>query len=149
MSRRNRSFSGSARRRSGSDADLDITPMIDVTFLLLIFFMVTSTMTPTRDVNVPVAEYGVGVSAGDSTIITVKSPEGNAQPVIELGEDSGEFGSLEEIAPFIGREAAEGRTQVIIKADRDAPHGFVQQVAQQVTSVEGVQMSYGVKDKQN
>mgnify|MGYP003325625382 CR=1 FL=1 len=31
-------------RKKLEDAEMDITPMIDVTFLLLIFFMVTSTM---------------------------------------------------------------------------------------------------------
>ena len=33
------------RQRSEEDVDLDITPMIDVTFLLLIFFMVSTTFT--------------------------------------------------------------------------------------------------------
>ena len=35
---------GLGRAKKKDEADLDITPMIDVTFLLLIFFMVTSTM---------------------------------------------------------------------------------------------------------
>lgn len=122
--------------------------MIDVTFLLLIFFMVTSTMNPTRDVDIPPAEYGIGVAAGDATVLTVRPSEGNALPVIELGEGTGDFGSLEEVPAFVEREAREGRNQVIIKADRDAPHGFVQRVGQQVNSVEGVEMSYGVQDKQ-
>ncbi|HAA50734.1 MAG TPA: hypothetical protein DCE43_13545, partial [Planctomycetaceae bacterium] len=40
MARRSTSSDNAfSRKRSESDADLDITPMIDVTFLLLIFFM--------------------------------------------------------------------------------------------------------------
>ena len=35
------------------EEDLDITPMIDMTFLLLIFFMVTSTMKPDEVLDIP------------------------------------------------------------------------------------------------
>ena len=54
---------GSTRKR-GEEAELDITPMIDVTFLLLIFFMVTSTMQGKPDLDVPPVKHGVGVDAG-------------------------------------------------------------------------------------
>jgi len=134
------------RRRSGSAADLDITPMIDVTFLLLIFFMVTSTMNPASDVHVPVAEYGVGVAAANAAIITVKLSD-NGPPTIELGEDTGQIGALQDVSAFVEREALEGRFDVIIRADRDVPHGFVQKVGQQVANVEGALFSYEVEDK--
>ena len=41
------------KKKKNEDADLDITPMIDVVFLLLIFFMVTSTMDDQKAANVP------------------------------------------------------------------------------------------------
>ena len=151
MSRQRPTFGGAgdvsiARRRTGSDADLDITPMIEVTFLLLIFFMEPSTMNPTREVDVPPAEFGVGISANESTVITVRPPQDNAPPLVELGEGTGEFVGLDDVPAFVEREAGEGRNQIIIKADRDAPHGFVQQVARQVKSVDGVQMSFEFQD---
>jgi biopolymer transport protein ExbD len=37
--------------------------------------------------------------------------------------------------------------QVIIKADREVPHGFVQEVARTVNGVEGVKFYVGVQDK--
>ena len=43
------------RRKSNTEMELDITPMIDVTFLLLIFFMVASTMQATAENDSPTA----------------------------------------------------------------------------------------------
>ncbi len=47
-----RSLSGGMKKKKAEEADLDITPMIDVTFLLLIFFMVASKMDPQKQANV-------------------------------------------------------------------------------------------------
>ena len=60
-----------ARRPVGETADLDITPMIDITFLLLIFFMVASTSDVQTSVELPPARHGKGVSERDSVIITI------------------------------------------------------------------------------
>ena len=50
---------------------MDITPMIDVTFLLLIFFMVTSTMETPDALKIPEARNGVGVNTQEATTITI------------------------------------------------------------------------------
>ena len=55
------------KQRSSNDAELDITPMIDVTFLLLIFFMVTSTMQPDEVLDIPTSVHGLGVEANSAT----------------------------------------------------------------------------------
>lgn len=41
------------RRRSRSDDDMDLTPMVDVTFQLLIFFMVTASFALQKSIDVP------------------------------------------------------------------------------------------------
>ena len=45
-----------APRRSEAEADMDMTPMVDVTFLLLIFFMVTASFALQRSIAVPKPE---------------------------------------------------------------------------------------------
>ncbi|MEZ6068519.1 MAG: biopolymer transporter ExbD [Planctomycetaceae bacterium] len=47
-------------KRAAEEDDLDITPMIDVTFLLLIFFMVTSTMEPEGGLKIRPRRTGWG-----------------------------------------------------------------------------------------
>lgn len=153
MSRRKPTFSDAADEGWGTpshrleEADLDITPMIDVTFLLLIFFMVTSTMQAEQDVDVPAARHGVGVEAQGATIINIKAPSraGAEEPVIEMAD--GRQVTLDDVRTEVEQARDQFRTDVIIKADREVPFGFVRQVIKVVSSVDGVEFHIGVKDK--
>ena len=60
-----------ARRPVEDSAEMDITPMIDITFLLLIFFIVCSTMSQSSAVKLPPARHGKGVDEQMAVIITV------------------------------------------------------------------------------
>ncbi len=134
---------GSGRKR-GEDAELDITPMIDVTFLLLIFFMVTSTMQGKPDLDVPPVKHGVGVDSGSVAVITISAPKSESDdPQILL---DGQQRTLEDVKGFVDDNIREGSDHIVIKADREVPHGFVQQVTRVVTEFEGVTFSIGVRD---
>lgn len=138
------------RRRIPVDDEIDITPMIDCVFLLLIFFMVTSTMNPVQETNIPEAVHGVGITSLDTTVIGISTSgaAGNSSPVIELGENTGKFGSLDDVRAYVEEAVRESRFNVNIKADRDTPSGFVDDVSRVVSSIEGIKLHYGVKDKQ-
>lgn len=136
------------RRKSNNEMDLDITPMIDVTFLLLIFFMVASTMQATADNDIPPAKHGVGIETERSTIISISLPDiDETAPVIFLGEAGSKRADLDEVAEYVQQGVDNGRSRVIIKADRNVPHGFVQRVARAANSVDGIRFFIGVRDK--
>jgi biopolymer transport protein ExbD len=133
------------RARKKVDPDLDITPMIDVTFLLLIFFMVASTMTPNEDRNVPFARHGIGIDGKKATIVRlITSRRDRRNPEIRL--ESGTT-TLEELPAQVADRVRSGSQEVIIKAERDVPYAFVQKVARAATSTEGVKLSIGVQDR--
>jgi biopolymer transport protein ExbD/biopolymer transport protein TolR len=137
-------------RRTESETDLDMTPMIDVTFLLLIFFMVTSMMQQDTQVQVPVARHGEGVSTESAIVITVASRDG--EPEIYLADQPfGEPASLSEIPAYVQQgvdDPAGARRTVIIKADRELPSGFIEQIARAANQVEGIEQLYvGVEDQ--
>ena len=136
----------SAQRARRTEADLDITPMIDVTFLLLIFFMVTSTMQSEQDLDVPVAKHGVGIDTKAATVIIVRAAE--PTPSIFLGEEEKQPAGLEDVTGYVEAGLRGDRIDVIVKADRDVPHGFVQEVAKKAAAVEGIRFSIGVRDKE-
>ncbi|MBN1885041.1 MAG: biopolymer transporter ExbD [Candidatus Krumholzibacteriota bacterium] len=103
-------------------AAINITSLIDVLFLLLIFFMVSSTFLeqPGMKLDLPAAEAAEAARAGKLTVFI--GPGGE----ILFGDRAVPVDSLEAAM----REAvasADDRT-LVLKADRDARHGTVVQV---------------------
>ena len=64
-------------RKKRDDDEMDITPMIDITFLLLIFFVVCSKMDPTQMGKIPEAQNGIAISAKESAVVFIE-PAGKA-----------------------------------------------------------------------
>ena len=81
-------------RKERIDEEMDITPMIDITFLLLIFFVVCSTMDPTKIGTIPEAENGLAVSAKESAVIFI-DPIGEDKVVLKR-LDGSEFSRDED-----------------------------------------------------
>jgi len=108
--------------RNETDNDnlnLNITPLIDVVFLLLIFFMVSTTFiyTDSIKVNLPEAK-GEGIQVKDNIVITVTEDEhifinskNIAKPLI--------FENLRNL------KKKNSKSTVIIQADKKATHGIV------------------------
>lgn len=135
-------------KRKPIEGDLDITPMIDVTFLLLIFFMVSSTMQGKPDLDVPVAEHAIGVDALDAAVITVFAAASVADsPRIVLGDTRGDEAVVGEVAAYVAEKTRAGIRKFIIKAEGDVPHGLVEDVARAIKTVEGAELYMGVADK--
>lgn len=139
------SFGG---KRKPIEGELDITPMIDVTFLLLIFFMVCSTMQGKPDLDVPVAEHAIGVDSLGAAVITIFAPASVAEsPRIVLGDVRGEEGDLTDVRQYVEEKSREGIHKVVLKAEGDVPHGVVEEVAKAIKTVNGTELYIGVGDR--
>ena len=130
------------------DGEMDITPMIDVTFLLLIFFMVASTMQGTPDVDVPPAVHSIGVDSAGAAIVTILAPPSSTEsPRIVLGDGEGPEADLADVRRYVEDSMRDGKKRIVLKAEGDVVHGLVDDVAQAIKSVEGVELYMGVGDK--
>jgi biopolymer transport protein ExbD len=131
-------FGGNLKKRKAIviDDELDITPMIDVTFLLLIFFMVTSKMEKASLLEIPAAKHGLGVMQDKSTIITIFNT--NNIPEVYLSNEEKKNGpaDMAAVTAYVQEGVAANRLNVIIKADRDTPSGFVDEVARAANEVQ-------------
>jgi biopolymer transport protein TolR len=128
-------FSSRARRKSSEDDELDITPMIDMTFLLLIFFMVTSTMESPEALAIPESKWGQGVEAKDAIFLTIDIIDD--APSVYLSEKiEGSPVSLAEVTAYVQSRISPTKNIVILKSDRDVPEGFVQDVARAVNEID-------------
>lgn len=115
------------RPRKLEEAEMDITPMIDITFLLLIFFLVASRMDADAGVELSPARYGIAVAAKEAVIITVARAEGGEAQVYK-GDGksppnlvSGNFAEQEEeLVKYVeaGLRDTPPKKHVIVKAER-------------------------------
>lgn len=134
------------------DAEMDITPMIDVTFLLLIFFLVCSTPDQQSAVELPKAKYGTGVDKKNSVIITVSDEGIDTAPVYladgkidaaRITDDPDEQSVLIIEAVTKGRRDG-NKENVLIKADRNVAYREIARVIKAVSKVEGAKIFLAV-----
>lgn len=135
------------------DADLDITPMIDITFLLLIYFLVAAIPDRNAALDLPEAQYGTGVPRTESAILTV-GLGGLAGAPVFLGDGKDPSRQLpsdfraqrDRIEAFVRQKQKEGAPHVLIKADKGVPHGDVARVAAAASRVKGTQIHFAVQE---
>jgi biopolymer transport protein ExbD len=112
------------RRPVADTAEMDITPMIDITFLLLIFFLVCSTAAMRSEVDLPPARHGTGVSDRNSVVLKVEDRGKSAPPRVSLVDGSEETVLADE--EQITRAVEEGllkKSSLLVKAEKGVPHG--------------------------
>jgi biopolymer transport protein ExbD len=132
-------------------AEMDITPMIDITFLLLIFFLVSSTTSAQSALELPPARHGSGVSDRTSVIITVADSGGAGPARVYLGDGrqgkalpEDEDLMAEEIAHAVEQGLESGKMTVLVKAEKGVKHGDAWRVYTAVGQVEDVQLHVAV-----
>ncbi len=139
-----------APREALEDTEMDITPMIDITFLLLIFFIVSSKMDPSSNVPLPPAARGVAVPVKASVIISV-GPGDTAESPAKVYKGDGinpenafPDGDLEsqedEIAAYVEDAMLENPEliYVLIKASKGIKYREVARVQDAVSKPESV-----------
>ena len=141
-------------RDRNEDAEMDITPMIDITFLLLIFFVVCSTLDKQTPIELAQAKHGKGVGERTSIIITVGSGGVDAAPVYLADAAEGEAlpGDLDQQRDLIQAAVEKAKTaqkeNVLIKADRHVAHRDVARVIKAVSRVEGMKIHLAVLEEE-
>jgi len=121
---------------------IDMTPMVDVAFLLLTFFMLTTQFRPPTEVEVILPDSHSAIKLPESDVITVSV---NKEGRIFMGVDSqivrvkvfGEENKLRLDLPvdkaeleqkLIQARVANPRLRTVLKVDRDAEYGLVMDV---------------------
>jgi biopolymer transport protein ExbD len=139
------------RSKTFEETEMDITSMIDLTFLLLIFFLVAGKMDPTGAVKLPPSRYGMPVVERSSIIVTLAAGE-DGKAVVYCGNGvvdqarigGGDLAAQEEqVAAYVEKEFLAGaKENVLIKAAKGIKTREVMRIAKAATRNESVQQLY-------
>lgn len=112
--------------RVEEDATIDMTPMLDIVFIMLIFFIVTTVF---------VKEAGVDVNKPNGSLAVMPK---NANIFIAVTEDGKVWIDKREVDVDLVRAnlerlmAEQPSDVIIIQADKEAEHGLVVEVMDQI-----------------
>ncbi len=114
------------RRAQRDDTEINITPMLDVVFIMLIFFIVTASFVkqPGASVIKPGAEQAIAIN-GATLLIGVK-----ADGAIWIDNRRIELHEIRQMVERAKAENPEGR--VVIMADRSSRIGLLTRIMDQV-----------------
>ncbi len=135
------------RKTQTEDADLDITPMIDITFLLLAFFVVVSKMDAQRPVDMPRAINGTTIAEENCVVFVVTTDSPGGPSKIFKGQDMSPAsqvtsqGALDieaEVSDYVETEISNRPTveAVLIKGAGDARTGDIETIKRGVARSE-------------
>lgn len=137
-------------KRKYEEAEMDMTPMIDVTFQLLIFFMLTNQLANPAPIAVAEATYGRGISPEGKQIILV-----DERGRYYLGESTREenvASSLDALVAEVRTNASnvDGKLDVIVTAHKQSKHVQVRELVDKLGSVPNIgNILLGVEEKRN
>jgi biopolymer transport protein ExbD len=105
---------------------IDMTAMVDVAFLLLIFFMSTTQFKPPEAVAVrlPASSSEIHIPETNTILLTVTT-EGRIFIASELGTDAQEVDRGNMIEAIVAWRSRNPDAVVVVKGDRDAEFGTI------------------------
>jgi biopolymer transport protein ExbD len=125
------------RHAHTEDAEINITPMLDIVFIMLIFFIVTTSFTKETGAAITKPEAEQAISLRNGTILIGVKPNDDIWMNKRLIE-------LREVRSMVEQAKAENpKGSVVIVADKNSRIGTVTQVMDQVkmAGVQGIAIS--------
>jgi biopolymer transport protein ExbD len=104
---------------------IDMTPMVDVAFLLLIFFMTTTQFKPPAEVDVtlPASTSEIKVPETGIIVLTV-----NKAGDFYIGDESGAAASVprdELMNAIVQARSRQPGARIIVKGDKETKYGYI------------------------
>jgi biopolymer transport protein ExbD len=107
---------------------IDMTPMVDVAFLLLIFFMSTSQFDPPQKVPIVLPDSHSNLKVPESDVLILAISKEN-ELFWQLGKNPQEGTDMPSLEQLVSDQRRRNpRLRVAIKADKDSDYGTMEDV---------------------
>jgi biopolymer transport protein ExbD len=141
------------RSRPEHAVHFDITAMIDLVFMLNIFFLVTTVAVAMAEMDLPVVRHCIPTDGDTAVVVSLRSAN-NSETTVHLGDDADAPAILdpdEQIARV--REAAQegmrsGKQVLLLKAERSVKLRDIQRIGSIAKDVQGIGLRLAVIEKE-
>jgi biopolymer transport protein ExbD len=140
------------RKRSHEEAKFDITAMIDLVFMLNIFFLVTTVTAALSEMDLPVVRHCIPTGADEAVIFSLTTDDGQTARLFAGEAAQGEAIIDEDEQARVARAGAEealrsDKRVVLIKAEKNVKLRHLRHVAAAAASVPGIELRLAVIEK--
>lgn len=142
-----------AVRHKGDHANFDITAMIDLVFMLNIFFMVTTVAVAMAEMDLPVVRHCIPTDATTAVIVMLQSGNGS-ETIVHLGDTPDGAGMTEpdeqirRVRELIEEGMRSDKRILLLKAERSVKLRDVQRIGAVVRDVPGAELRLAVIEKE-
>lgn len=144
--------SSGSKSKALEDAHFDVTPLVDLVFMMNLYFLVVWVLTALAEVNLPPAKHVVASDADSMVVLAIVNNVGEGLQVYvgDVGStppltNQAEIETRVKSAVDVG--AAKGMDTVLIKAAREVRLRDLATVSKVVTSVPKMKIRLAVMEK--
>jgi biopolymer transport protein ExbD len=143
-----------ARKRVQEESTFDITAMIDLVFMMNIFFMVTTIGAVANELELPTAQHCVAADVDNAIVITIAAGGSDGStPIVYLGD--GKAGDPindpseqeKQVMASVESGIERGLTLVVIKADRELRYKDIARLTNAASAPEGAKLHLAVMER--
>jgi biopolymer transport protein ExbD len=139
------------KKSLADDARFDVTAMVDLVFMMNIFFLVTWAEMARAEIDLPTARHCSAAERGRSIVFTMTATTaGPATVFLGDGTGSGQLspGEIDQrVTTSVEDGVRDGKDIVLIKAEKDVLLRDVAHVASVATAVKGTKLMLAVVEK--
>jgi biopolymer transport protein ExbD len=119
-----------SRRKKRIGIAIDMTPFVDIAFLLLIFFMTTTSFKPPEPVAVKLPSSHSEFKVPESEVLVLYVAANGELALQEgLSAQNAEFVDIKDLATAVfNKRARNQKLRMAIRADKDVPYGVMADV---------------------
>jgi len=133
--------------------EFDITAMVDLVFMMNIYFLVTFVTVSMTQIDLPAASHAAPLDADTSVILTVVGGAGEPMELYVGDRESGKpIRGVDQqeasVRTAVEEGVAAGKTEVLLKAEKKVRLGDLFRISAAASAVEGVKLNVAVMEKE-